>query len=92
MSSAAAVGVFLAEKNRAYREGYAARQAGSPISAYDAAGPYVGPFGREGWIDGWYDADQGRPNKLAPSHRRSTKRLWLTIALAIGCLLLLSWL
>mgnify|MGYP003650469128 CR=1 FL=1 len=93
MSSASAVGAFLAEKNRAYRDGYAARERGEPISTYGASGTYVGPWGHEGWADGWNDADQGRPNRMAPSGTLPNKlQFWGSVALGIGFLVLMSWL
>lgn len=93
MSASSVIAVFLAEKSRAYQDGYAARTMGKPISAFPANGIYVGPFAKEGWETGWRDADSGKTNFQAPAApAQSTPRFWVGVAVVVSLLVFMSWL
>lgn len=75
MTSSSAVGVYLAEKYRAHRDGYDCRLSGGAMDAFDAS-KYLGPFAAEGWRDGWLAADAGKPNLHAPAPASSGPSGW----------------
>ena len=76
------------ENTKAYDEGYAAFQIGSPITAHDTCHyTYAGSY--DCWRRGWMDAMAGKPHVMERALKQNGRLLWIWTIAVVGVVILL---